>query len=245
MDDNNTTKNNTTHSEVIAGSVIPASKEKNSKSTGIIIALCVILALAGTGFGIFGLVQNGQKDDEIKNLKRQAASATTKDTATVDQQPTEDSPAQEPSHSSSSNEQSSPATNESVVTTISSDYIYIPTWGIKLKIPDDAMAISYVLDDKGSSGTFCATAVRKGYQYRPDFADITKHNSGLGCIDRYYVKSDVAKNAGATPIFTSGDYSFYYSHPQAAISTDRTEQESEVDITNNIIQPLLTNISAL
>ena len=122
-------------------------------------------------------------------------------------------------------------------------YIYISEWGIKFKIPEDLENVSYIVDQKYRP-QICFAAHKSGMRYFPGFADIDKNLTGLGCVTRVATnEGDFDKDTGISfgqKIYTYGDYSYFYSAPQAHFSQDATEQGLE-DTAVQIIKNMIAN----
>lgn len=147
----------------------------------------------------------------------------------------------------------------------SSEYIYIGEWGIKLKIPDELVKVSYIYDGTDWQGvtSIRVTGLPKELDYLPTeagempaFADLRSGISpvnlnldGLGVLSR--VPKDEPGDKTACPdeylgevVHSDKNYCYLYSHPQAVFSTDELEQKHEAEATK-LVQELLTkNLSA-
>lgn len=121
--------------------------------------------------------------------------------------------------------------------------IYIDDWGIKFKVPDDLADISYTVDAKYRPQV-CFTGYKTGVKYFPAFADIDQNTKSLGCITRVAsYEGDSDKDTGASfgqPVFSYGDYNYFYSAPTEHFSQDAAEQGLE-DTAIQIIKNMIAN----
>ena len=122
-------------------------------------------------------------------------------------------------------------------------YIYLDQWGIKFKIPDDLSDVSYTLDAKYRPQV-CFTGYKTGMKYFPAFADIDQNTKGLGCVTRVQsYEGDSDKDTGASfgqPIYSYGDYNYFYNAPEGHFSQDAAEQGLE-DTAVQIIKNMVAN----
>lgn len=123
------------------------------------------------------------------------------------------------------------------------DYIYIDDWGIRFKVPEDLADISYTVDAKYRPQV-CFTGYKTGVKYFPAFADIDQNTASLGCITRVAsYEGDSDKDTGASfgqPVYSYGDYNYYYSAPTGHFSQDPAEQGLE-DTAVQIIKNMIAN----
>lgn len=121
--------------------------------------------------------------------------------------------------------------------------IYISEWGIKFKIPDDIENVSYILDQKYRP-QICFTGNKIGIKYFPAFADIDQNPGGLGCITRVATaEGDKDKDTGISfgqPVYSYGEYNYFYTAPTAHFSQDPAEQGLE-DTAIQIIKNMVSN----
>lgn len=120
-------------------------------------------------------------------------------------------------------------------------YIYITEWGIKFKIPEDLENVSYILDQKYRP-QICFNAHKTGIKYFPAFADVDQNPGGLGCVTRVAsYEGDSDKDTGISfgqPIYSYGDYNYYYNAPEGHFSQDAAEQgleDTAVQIIKNMV----------
>lgn len=146
--------------------------------------------------------------------------------------------------------------NKKIAEPVSVDnHILIQEWGVKIKIPDDLMSVSYEFSHQAGFQKLCASGVKKGSQYFPDFANSTKNNNYLGCIMRF--PKDFASVPGGDgqdvlaelskmpPVFRQDQYNFIYRSPQAVFSPDPEEAKLEVESVRLIREMFNKNISKL
>lgn len=121
--------------------------------------------------------------------------------------------------------------------------IYISEWGIKFKIPDDLENVSYILDQKYRP-QICFTGNKTGIKYFPAFADIDKNPGGLGCVTRVATsEGDKDKDTGVSfgqPVYSYGEYNYFYNAPASHYSEDAAEQGLE-DTAVQIIKNMISN----
>lgn len=95
-------------------------------------------------------------------------------------------------------------------------YIYLTDWNIKMKIPDDLIKVSYILDENYRP-QICFNGYKKGTQYFPDFANVDLNPGGMGCLTRVQNSEgsiDAATGLSfGTPVFTHNDYTYFYNEP--------------------------------
>ena len=210
------------------------NKQKSSNRLIITAVVACILAVCGIGFGIYGMMQSSQKDNQISDLKVQVKDSNGNITTleaekieTTDENGTTvaivDSPqlsAEELYH-----------------------YIYIAQWGIKIALPTSLGGFSYryYMMPRYTSlevaGTDCSTQGQ--CQYAPEFSNLSKTNFSLGTINRFYKGTEPPVGSGQK-VFTIDNHDYYYVHPQAVYSIDSNEITWEVN-TVNLIKEILTN----
>ena len=121
------------------------------------------------------------------------------------------------------------------------DTIYIPEWGISFKIPEDLENVSYTVDQKYRP-QICFTGHKTGIKYFPAFADIDQNTATLGCVTRVATyEGDSDKDSGMSfgqPIYSYGDYNYFYNAPTTHFSQDASEQgleDTAVQIIKNMV----------
>lgn len=209
-----------------------SSKKKTGLVAGIVVL--IIVTVTGVGFGVYEMIQNNSKQNEVENLKtevnkRDVTIAKIEENlgAKIDMNEME---------------------TIVVAQTSSPDYVYIGQWGIKIKIPENLKEVSYLVNttnDGYSRGFLVVSGVKEdsGRQYVPEFADIEKNkcHSALMRVKKgsigdggaaWYVLEDRA-------VYERGDYYYVYLRPQAVCS-DKSEQQWEAD-TVNLIETMLSD----
>ena len=206
--------------------VMDSNKSSTGKGWKITTAIVSIMAICGVGFGVYGMIQSSQKDNQISDLKTQTenldnkiADLETKEIEKVDDTITEDVNIPNPT---------------------TDHYIYIGEWGVKIKIPEELKMISYAFQHYKYAGqedrtSVSVTGTTTDVDVLPDFGDIKK--CSLGAIGR--LKKGTETLPGGL-IFSDNDYDYYYSGPQALCSTNSSEQGLETTAAN-LIKQVLTN----
>lgn len=121
------------------------------------------------------------------------------------------------------------------------DYIHIPEWGIKIKIPADLTSVSYILNQQYRP-SICFNAYKKGVQYFPAFADVAKNPGGMGCLTRIATSEGDTNTENSqsfgTKVFTSKGYNYFYTAPVKDFSKDAAElglEHTAVQIIKNML----------
>ena len=113
-------------------------------------------------------------------------------------------------------------------------YIYLSSWNIKIKIPDNLEKVSYILNENYRE-SICFNAVGKGVQYFPEFADITRNTGKMGCLTRIKTQEgefDPATGISfGTKVFTYKDYSYFYTG-----STDYSQDAANLGLEHTAVQ---------
>ncbi|MDO5480897.1 MAG: hypothetical protein Q4F60_00920 [Candidatus Saccharibacteria bacterium] len=111
-----------------------------------------------------------------------------------------------------------------------SDYVYIGEWGIKIHVPEGAFGkMSYAY--RSDIGVYFNAVMSGASVENPKYFD---QFDGLGAISRV-VKGGAASGE---KVYEDGEYDYYYSHAQAVISTDATEQKIEKDSADKLAEIL-------
>lgn len=205
----------------------PASGSGKGKTIALI---CVsVLAVVGIGFSVYAFLNSSKKDQEISDLKvqiqTQSGTMTTMETPEI-QTTTEDG---------------------SSIVISPENFVYIPEWGIKIKIVDGLHVFGsglHINQDGfisfGIAGTDCRDNAR--CQSAPLFASVYD-GPQLAALTR---TPEGSAEGGDTnmiygqKVITLDGYDYFYNHPQAVFSTNPTEQQWEAD-TVALIQEMLTN----
>ena len=132
-------------------------------------------------------------------------------------------------------------------------YIYLTDWNIKMKIPEDLVKVSYILDENYRP-QICFNGYKKGTQYFPDFANVDLNPGGMGCLTRVQNSEgsiDAATGLSfGTPVFTHNDYTYFYNEPYQKspnniyYSTDDANRGLEQTGIQHIKNMLTDNISS-
>ena len=113
-------------------------------------------------------------------------------------------------------------------------YIYLSSWNIKIRIPDNLTSVSYILNENYRQ-SICFNAVGKGVQYFPDFANIALNPGRMGCLTRIATSEgefDAATGVSfGTKVFTYKDYSYFYTG-----STDYSQDEANLGLEHTAVQ---------
>ena len=113
-------------------------------------------------------------------------------------------------------------------------YIYLSSWDIKIKIPDNLDKVSYILNENYHQ-SICFNAVGKGVQIFPDFANIALNPGKMGCLTRILTNEgdfDAATGISyGTKVFTYKDYSYFYTG-----STDYSKKADELGLEHTAVQ---------
>ncbi len=102
------------------------NKQKSGNGLKIVTAIACIVAVCGIGFGVYGMIQSTQKDNQISDLKNQIESLNGK-ISSLEIYDDEDGGAD--------NEAKDDPT--AVVNGDSKDYIYVGEWSFKIKKPEN------------------------------------------------------------------------------------------------------------
>ena len=149
---------------------IDNNKQKSGTGLKITTAIACIVAICGIGFGIYGMIQSSQKDNQISDLKVQVNEANKAI-------PTIETPENEATTSNGTTDIIADNTTGEKVD--STKYLYIGPWGIKIAIPDSLKTVNYTYS---AQDTLCLSGVKYhegGMHYFPDFADVRINTPGL------------------------------------------------------------------
>ena len=120
------------------------------------------------------------------------------------------------------------------VYTATHGYIYLSSWDIKIKIPDNLDKVSYILNENYHQ-KICFNAVGKGVQIFPDFANIELNPGKMGCLHRILTNEgdfDAATGISyGTKVFTYKDYSYFYTG-----ATDYSKKADELGLEHTAVQ---------
>lgn len=199
------------------------SKQKSGNSLKIATAIACIVAVCGIGFGVYGMIQSFQKDNQISDLKVQIMDS--EGTATTIE---------------TSDEVETTMENEAAMDI--ADYIYVEDWGLKIKMPEDLKMISYMFQHYKYEGqedrtSIVITGTKENVEQLPDYANLYKCH-GLGSIGRQAKGSQVVGNTA--PVFSDTNWDYHYDSPQVNCSTDVDELKQEESIVR-LLKNTLTN----
>ena len=214
----------------IAKAVPAVNSDKLNDGRGWKVATVVasIVAVCGVGFGVYGMMQGLQKNNQISDLKVQIkeedGTVTTIETPEIE---------------TTTNNGTTVTITDSVASekVDSKKYLYVGPWGIKIAIPDSLRTVNYAYSAKD---TLCVSGVkyREGMQYFPDFADIKKNSPGLSCVSR------VLKDGYSPDDSPLEAYDYIIEGPQ--VIYDETDKDWEVESVQEIQKMLdLSNFSKI
>lgn len=206
--------------------------KKKSNVMLILVILFALLAAGGIGFGVWAMMDGNSR---VEEAKKQCNSYETKCNVPDDNKSDNNSDDNNNDNGGSANTDSSD----------SAKYLYVNDWGVKIKIPDSLMVLSYKyrLDDIMYNTHLELAGADKNGQDAPDFADIDKCSLGIVTrISKDKVNDDHLPASGSfgTLIMSKGNYNFYYNGPQAVCTEDESQTQREVN-TVQIIKDMLTN----
>lgn len=219
-----------------------------------VMVILAVLAVAGMGFGIFGMVMNGQSQQKADDLgvqleEKQELLAQVQEKLGVEVEP------------EVKEEGETEELVESVNVAAARDYIYIGEWGVKIKVPESLAAVSYVFGG-GKTSLRIAASTAEG-QYTPHFViDSIADGSGLVQLHRYNKREaepdsikvgEWAKKAGACEDFTcglgevvyieeNGDY--FFTLTQQQMDHGGEEQQWERNSVEELVEMVKTGVSA-
>ena len=221
--------------ETTATPIMESGKQGNGKGLKIVTALACVVAACGIGFGVYGMIQSSQKDNQISDLKVQVkdnnGTITTIETPEIE--------------TTTDNGTTVTITDTVAATENTEDYIYIGEWGTKIKISDELTNISYAyVDDnsKDTCGVLMLTASTKGDGSKPDFVRSSGQVSDyLGAINR--CSNEDARPYGTPVDIDDPGYTYHYDAIQYSITNTDWESESVEAIKNMLTNP--DNYSAI
>ena len=192
-----------------------AENNKQNGSSGLKIATIIacIVAVCGIGFGVYGVVQSSQKDNQISVLKNQINSLN--------------------DELSLKNDSSSDTIKDSssIVDSNSKDYIYIGEWGLKFKLPQGLHEVSYEIqnthenDGPWYSGVGTSMLYIEGWNSAEDAITYLSEASKSGsCNSATVIRSPKGQISGTSPDFTAGEYDFHFLGWQSPCSTPEETQ---------------------
>ena len=124
-----------------------SSKQSNGKELKIATAIASIVAICGIGFGIYGMIQSTQKDNQISDLKNQVkeedGTITTIETPEIE---------------TTANDGTTVTITDTVKVSggpyIENGYFYVPKWGAKFKLSDDLTNYGYAVDQNNQGDSY-------------------------------------------------------------------------------------------
>lgn len=181
--------------------------KKPSNKSRIAIIILAIIALAGIGFGSFGLIQNNQKAQEIKVLQEAKINAGSAIKTEISTEP-------------------------AIKTKNPADYIYIGEWGIKIKKPQDLKVTVYtykIMTDTESLNIYGFNTVQQGL---PNFVDRDRGNDGLGVIFKRHKDEEIPPQSPTELVYSDGEYNYYAYVPlddgyEGSYDTDKEDWKAE------------------
>lgn len=188
--------------------------KKTVKKFGVLAILFGVLGVAGIGFGAGGMIYGL---NNIKQLEQEREKA--KGLEMVVKQVEENTGIE-------------PLLKPEQVPTYKpvKGYVYLDEWGVKMKVPDGLIKLSYTLDQKFRP-TVCFSGMGKGTTTFPAFADIQKNPKGMGCLVRVETKEgniDTGTNLSfGMKILTHKEYSYFYQAGEKDFSTEAGEKDLE------------------
>lgn len=202
------------------------SAKKKGKGAVFGMILLGILAVGGISFGIWEMLEvNTQKEQlnsQINTLKQQNNELQDKlEDATSG--PTTDIDLDIDTETSSAD---------------TTDYIYVAEWGLKIKIPENLTVTGYEYAMSAGYTSLELWGNTKDGQYFPDFANTEKNQSCLGSISRYARGAEIPMASSLSLVFSSGQFDYYYNHPQSTFSVDENERTWEVESVDAVEQML-------
>ncbi len=126
---------------------IDNSKQNGGNRLKIATAIASIVAVCGIGFGVYGVMQSSQKDNQISDLKVQIK----EDDGTIT---TIDTPIIETTDSGETTVTITENAKVSGGPYIENDYFYVPKWGVKFKLSDDLTNYGYAVDQNSQGDSY-------------------------------------------------------------------------------------------
>ena len=199
--------------------------EQMTKRFMILSIILGALAIIGIGLGVYGLVDASNTRDELdtatKNLNNMIAiinkvsEDTDKAIRTV---------ADVPDYAAVS------------------DNLYLPEWGIKIKLDPRLTDLSFTLDEKYRP-EICFAGHEKSLTYFPAFADIDRNPTGMGCLMRVKTTDGSTDENGisfGTNVYTYGEYSYYYRRDPNFVFSDNDAERGLEATAVELIKNMLT-----
>ena len=212
------------------------NKQKSGNGLKIATAIACIVAVCGIGFGVFGMMQNTEKDSQISDLKNQVATLNNKIVSIENDNDTSEKPTDNPSSATGN----------------SKDYVYISEWGIKIKIPEGLGYVDYSFINYISDGE---------NEYPSDYSAIAFNgvasSSNKTAANEYLRQARVGNcyvaSISRTPkttfeirgqlIYEDNNYNYVYNHAQATCSNGDSGSTTAETEGNLLIKNMLTSSS--
>lgn len=215
----------------------PKPKDHLRIVTIILIAVS-ILAIASITFNVISFINIGQKDTKIKEQSAKITDLEKEIEALI-------SPVQ-------AYENCLPGTNCVSATgyttyAFDSGYVYVPEWGIKIKIPDNATDVSHTYIANKEYPYIYISAGEKDGEDLPDSLFL----SAMGILIRVPKDStilpDTTKEIGTEDIvYEDENYKYVYVRPDSLVTSNPSEQKLETHLIDDIVQPMLRDgVSAI
>lgn len=196
------------------------------------------LSVFGLVLGGYEMFQHIRTQEEINKLKAEAVEKDKMISNLGAQLGNQVNESNRPGYQKPNNEGDNNTNNTA---TSEDGYIYIGEWGVKFKIPEGLTSVSYTYNYYDSEQSWvCATGKPTSTESTPEFSILSNvGTTGLGCISRF--SESYVKDNERFPSYNPGEEYYYaISGPQAVYSTDKTEQELEVE-TVTLIEKLFTS----
>lgn len=261
--DSKNTKNLTSNAKPTENMSMLAQPKKHYDKRTVAVIVLAILALSGVGFGVFGMVSNGQAnqradalDSELGQKSEALKQAEEKLGAQIEIKPE--------AELEESDQESGKKPITEVQVLAARDYIYIGEWGIKIKVPEDLVSVTYhFIGGRGVLYVAGAKYREGGMHYHPSFLeDMENHSTGLGVLERHAKNNDNAEvqtdsktgekflvgknewfNSGGVIVYEDDDYYYTYSGPHA-VAGEELDRQWEADSAQLIADMFKHNISA-
>lgn len=199
-----------------------ASKQKNGGGLKAFAAIASIVALAGIGFGVYGMIQANNASNKDLKIEVKNSDGTT---STIDAEVKD----------------GNVVVTEPVKTDENADrYIYVSNWGLKIKLDDNMEFATYLYSyntDQAFSYMYVSGAPKVG-QVVPEYADFDVCTRGLGAVSRIPIDrydADEKEAPYREPFMTRDGYAYFYSHPQAICSDDKDGEVKMASYIENML----------
>ncbi len=214
------------------------SSKQQGNGLKIATAIASVIAVCGIGFGVYGMVQSSQKDNQISDLKVQIknedGSVTTIETPKIE--------------TTTENGGTTVTITDSTVSAENTeDYIYVGEWGLKIKKPETLVYTDYKFDNEvfGSNsepGEFVYEYVEvRGVVSGTDMnlaGEYLRYADSVGCYNAKITRvaktiSDNDKGRYGTEVFSDNSYYYMYQHGQAACSN--SDELTPIEESSNLL----------